>query len=90
MNATKLGRFSAKACPKWFKVAWQALLADHNGHPERDPKLKKIGLYRAEHSTVRYEGTQTVATPKTRNANIRDGIKELWYKAFKRLAASPK
>jgi hypothetical protein len=88
--AMRLKPFSAKTWPRWFEVAWQAVLTDHDGHPERDPELKRIGLYRAEHSTEKYGGTQPAATPKTRNANIQDGIRERLQKAIKQLANLPK
>lgn len=87
--ARNLKPFSANTWPKWFEVAWQAVLADCDGHPERDIELGKIGQYRAEHSTEKYEGTQAVATAKTRDSNIRDGISEKLRKAIKRLAGSP-
>jgi hypothetical protein len=86
----RLECFSAKTWVAWFEVAWAALCADNNGRPETDPELKKLGLYRAEHSTERYSGTQLVATTKTRNANIRDGIKDKFRKAIQRLAEVPK
>lgn len=88
-EATRLKRFSANTWPAWFETAWRALLADHEGHPERDPELRKIGLYRADHSTDKYSGTQTVASAKTRDANIRDGIREKLRKTVERLAVFP-
>jgi len=88
-KAMRLEPFSAGTCPDWVEVAWQALLSDCNGHPERDPELKNIGLYRADHSTDRYSGSQRVATAKTRNTNIKDGIREKLKKAIQRLSKSP-
>ena len=86
--AMKLEPFSADTWPVWFDVAWQAVLADYDGHPERDMELMKIGKYRAEHSKI--EGHQEVVTPKTRESNIQDGIRESFRLAIKRLAKVPK
>jgi len=76
--------------PDWFETAWQALLEDFDGHPERDPELRKTGHYRATHSTDKYSGSQPTATPKTREANIKDGIKEKLRKAIQRIAGATK
>ena len=82
--AAKLKPFGKGTWEAWFEVAWQALLADYSGHPEKDPHLMNLGLYRAEHS---YEmPAQQKATPRTREANLRDGIKEKLKRAIERLA----
>lgn len=80
--AAKLKPFSAKASGTWFEIVWSALCADYEGHPEKDPKLRPLGLYRAKHSINRGGLTAT----GTRNANIRDGIKEKLKSACNRLA----
>jgi hypothetical protein len=86
--ATKLKPFGKGTWKAWFEVLWQAVLADYSGHPEKDPRLKQLGLYRAEHS---YEiGAQQKTTPRTREANLRDGIKEKLKAAIERLAVVKK
>jgi hypothetical protein len=86
--AMKLKPFSRKTWDKWFDVAWQAVLADYKGHPERNVKLRKIGNYRAEHTFVKTE--QQKKTSRTREANIQDGIKEKLRSAIMRLAGVKK
>lgn len=90
VKARRLAPFSGGTWPAWFVAAWEKLLADHHGHPELDPQLRGIGKYRAEHSTERYSGSQAKATAKTREANIRDGVKDKLRKAIQRLANLPK
>ena len=57
---------------------------------EADPDLRRLGLYRASHYTESYGGTQKTVTSKTRESNIRDGIREKLRKAVKRLSEQPK
>lgn len=86
--AMKLQPFSAGTWHEWFEVAWKAVLADYDGHPERDMELMKIGKYRAER--VKIEGPQEVVKlNKTRESNIKDGIRESFRLAIKRLAKVP-
>jgi hypothetical protein len=88
--AVRLKPFSAATWLDWFEAAWKALLDDHDGKPEADPELRRLGLYRENHSTERYGGAQKTVTDKTRESNIRDGIREKLRKAVKRLSEQPK
>jgi hypothetical protein len=88
--AARLKPFSAAMWSDWFEAAWKALLDDHDGKPEADPELRQLGLYRASHSTEMYGGAQKTVTSKTRESNIRDGIREKLRKAVKRLSEQPK
>jgi hypothetical protein len=88
--ATHLAPFSAAMWSDWFEAAWKALLDDHDGKPEADPELRRLGLYRENHSAERYGGAQKTVTNKTRESNIRDGIREKLRKAVKRLSEQPK
>ncbi|MCX6925811.1 MAG: hypothetical protein NT154_21785 [Verrucomicrobia bacterium] len=88
--AARLAPFSAATWLNWFEAAWKALLDDHDGKPEAAPELRRLGLYRASHSTESYGGTQKTVTSKTRESNIRDGIREKLRKAVKRLSEQPK
>ena len=83
-EAMRLEPFSADTWHDWFEVAWQAVKDDYDGHPERDTALRKIGQHRADHSYK--TGAQQKTTPQTREANIKDGIRESLRLATKRLA----
>jgi len=86
--ARNLKPFSADTWHEWFEVAWQAVLADYDGHPERDTELREKGQYRAEHTFTHAIGAQKKTISRTRETNIRDGIKEKLKGAIKRLATS--
>jgi hypothetical protein len=86
--AIKLKPFSADTWHEWFEVAWQAVLADYDGHPERDTELRETGQYRAEHTFTHAIGAQKKTISRTRETNIRDGIKEKLKGAIRRLATS--
>ena len=88
--AARLEPFSAATWPDWFEAGWRALLDDYDGKPEADPELRRLGLYRASHSTEQYGGAQKTVTNKTRESNIRDGIREKLRKAIRRLSEQPK
>ena len=68
-----LSPLTKQTAKEWFNVGWDALMEATEGHPERDPELRPLGIYRARHSV--YEGAQKKETPGTVEANIRDGIK---------------
>jgi hypothetical protein len=85
--AAKLKPLSVRNWKRWFEVAWELLLAEHSGHPEKVPRLRKLGEYRSNHSVK--EAAQTEVTAKTREANIRDGIREKLQNAVKRIARVP-
>ena len=72
-NCWELPPLTKRTAKKWFNVGWDALMEATEGHPERDPELRPLGIYRARHSV--YEGAQKKETPGTVEANIRDGIK---------------
>lgn len=65
----------------WFDVGWGALKAAHGGHPEKDNTLRPLGEHRGKHS--QYTGAQRAVTPRTKEANIRDGIREALWRAFR-------
>lgn len=68
---------------KWADVIWKTLLMFCNGHPEKHPNLRQLGTNRKDHS---YElGQQKKVTDKTRDANVRDGIKKSILSAVKRI-----
>jgi hypothetical protein len=46
-DAGKLQPLTKQSAPEWFKIAWQLLAEKHNGHPENDPQLLKLGEHRA-------------------------------------------
>jgi hypothetical protein len=85
--ASKLDDFSPSTCRAWFAVAWQIIIDENNGAPELDPELEKLGIYREQHSV--YVEAQKKATLKTRQSNIRDGIKSKLKAAFNRIASFP-
>ena len=68
----------------WFDLGWAIVLEESKGHPEANPQLRPLGLYREKHSLL--EGQQKTVTHKTRESNIRDGIKEKVQQAFEQLA----
>jgi len=76
--------FGRKTAAAWARAAWNILLADYGGHPERNPALRRLGEHRARHTE--YMATQKRVTPATAEANIRDGIKTAFSLAVKRLA----
>jgi hypothetical protein len=46
-DAGKLLPLTKQSAPKWFEIAWHLLAEKHNGHPENDPQLRKLGEHRA-------------------------------------------
>lgn len=78
---------SQKTREKWFSLIWKLIMHDYNGHPERVPpdgsslhNLRSLGKHRGRHSV--YEGYQEKLTPATKEANIRDGIKNRLKQSF--------
>ena len=70
---------------KWFDLAWEVLMEEHNNHPEEDPVLRRMGEHRKSHTelTSQPRQGQVFKTPK---ANIRDGIKSRLKKTVEELA----
>jgi hypothetical protein len=84
MKARQLEAFSRETWPDWFPLAWDILLEEHGGHPERNPELRSLGEYRKKHSVQ--EGAQKNLTPATAESNIKDGIRDRLRRAFEQLA----
>lgn len=68
----------------WAKAIWQKILQEHAGKPETKRGLRVIGKFRELHSEKK--GHQYKATPRTAEANIRDGIRERIFKAVRAMA----
>ncbi len=87
-DAAKLKRFSKNTWRKWAKVAWAALLEDHNDHPENDPSLYQIGKSGKRHSEQTL--AQKNATPKTAANNVKQRIKNDIRDVIRTLARNPR
>ena len=83
-SASHLKPFSKTTWTDWFDLGWAIVLEENKGHPEANPELRPLGLYREKHSLL--EAQQKTVTHKTRESNIRDGIKEKVQQAFEQLA----
>jgi hypothetical protein len=73
-DAGKLAPLTKDSAPRWFEIGWHLLVEKHNGHPESDPTLGKLGSFRKLHSE--HVGQQKTVTARTAESNIRDGIKQ--------------
>ena len=73
-DAGKLAPLTKESAPQWFEIGWQLLVEKHNGHPENDEQLRKLGSFRRLHS-VRQEQQKNI-TALTAQSNIYDGIKQ--------------
>jgi hypothetical protein len=83
-DAGTLSPLTKESAPRWFEIGWQVLVEKHNGHPDNDPLLSKLGEYRKRHSE--HIGQQKAVTPATAAANICDGIKSRLLTALVSLA----
>jgi hypothetical protein len=84
IKAAKLEPFCHDTWYDWFNVAKEALCTEYDGHPETDPELRKVGRYRSNHyeeKSVKKRGTN-----RTREQNIRDGIREALRRPIRALA----
>lgn len=61
---------------QWFDAAWKVVLDQTDGHPEKDPQMRQLGVHRKEHTGTSKSGS------KTSESNIRDGIKQRLQVAF--------
>lgn len=86
--ALGLKPFTPNSVSEWFEAACKFLDNKHGGKIECDPVLRQLGMHRQNHSVQR--GAQQRVSPRTRESNIRDGIKEALKAAFRRLANPPK
>jgi hypothetical protein len=73
------------AWKEWFEVGWEALLDATGGHPEKNRRLRPLGLYRIRRTAARLGKTSS----GTIEANIRDGIKTVIRRAFPAAALYP-
>jgi hypothetical protein len=96
-DAGKLAPLTKKSAPKWFEIGWQLLVEKHNGHPEQDENLGKLGEHRAgkyarhyKKIAGRFPGTEVLnrknSPPLTAATDIRSGIKERILQALVSLA----
>jgi hypothetical protein len=76
--------FNQTNAPLWAEAIWRGIMLRTNDHPERDSELKRLGKYRENHSVQIW--AQKAATPKTRDHNVRDGIKTRIQDAVLKLA----
>jgi len=72
-DAGRLPPLTKASAPRWFEIGWQLLVEKHNGHPEQDENLGKLGSFRKLHS--KHIGQQKTVTARTAASNIRDGVK---------------
>ena len=82
--AEKLPPLTKSTADLWIEnVGWPMILKATDGKPERHQQLRKLGLYRAKHTTTAKPGS------KTSESNIRDGIKQAVTQALRGMAAQP-
>jgi len=75
---------SEKNFKDWFEIAWLALIAVcPEGKPEKVAVLHRLGEHKKNHSLNR--DAQKKVTDRTRDSNIRAGIKEALKQAARRL-----
>lgn len=77
----ELPKLSRQTWEAWFEAGWQELLRITGGQPEKDEGLRAIGEHYGEHS--KNNGVQAKATPATKEANIRHGIRKQLRQSFK-------
>lgn len=78
----RLEPLSHDTVEEWFNVAWEVLLErTENGHPERHPKFRKLGVHREKHTST------AKLRSKTSESNVRDGIKQRLRTAFGEVVA---
>jgi len=79
MNQDALGlpHLTLETKKQWFETGWSVLCDVTDRHPEKDTFLRQIGQHYGQHS--KNTGAQKRVTPRTRESNIRAGIrKQLW------------
>jgi hypothetical protein len=85
LECSDLKPLSADSWKEWFEARWAAVLDATEGRPEKDPRLKPLGVYRNKRKVVKYGRPQK----GTIEANIRDGIKTSLKRAFPGAALYP-
>ena len=88
-RAFSLPAFATNSWSESLDLAWKILLEETQQHPEKVPTLREFGIYRREHTEL----TSTLRPGqsfRSRESNIRDGIKERLKQAIKRLAKKTK
>jgi hypothetical protein len=73
------------AWKEWFKIGWRAIMDATGSHPEKDQRLRPLGLYREFHGTIK--GAKL--PDGTKSANIREGIEDALARAFGPAALFP-
>ena len=81
-----LQAFSAQTVAAWCACAWEVVLLDHDGHPERSKIYRQLGIDRVKSSKGAPKGRGEPGS-KTYESNIRDGIHRRFKEGFSRLAA---
>lgn len=75
--------FDKRSPEEWFEVGWEALMEATKQQPERVRKLRSLGKFRADKYLQADDSNRK--TQKSRESNIRSGIKEKLHAAFLRL-----